>query len=363
MKNITGSQIQYSVRMEKNEVCVCSNVTCTKHTSSQLQFQSNTIYRVYGTKDVYLKYDKSRHRAYPYSILGTKYVVPVLYLISPISTHHFLGIGNPTNTSVDVHVEYPRRNPFSIRSCRNVSYELRLDAFESIDLENNCQVAGVHINSTNKIIVYSASLIESYVMIDQLLPVELWGSFYIVSSPTDDILLDNIILVLTAYNNTAVHILGFDYVIIPTKYGSIQRRITGTDPITIKSSLPVSVTQYIKNKNNWVMINVIPMKYEINKDDIFDMVNIMYAFGTMENDALRSSENKLPIFSKFHYYTSISPKNLSQTLHGCVTSKTISSGQIVATNCGFTDPSHVSKLFSLFVLFTFSIFETIKMYK
>lgn len=111
------------------------------------------------------------------------------------------------------------------------------------------------------------------------------------------------------------------------------------------------------------MINVIPMKYEINKDDIFDMVNIMYAFGTMENDALRSSENKLPIFSKFHYYTSISPKNLLQTLHGCVTSKTISSGQIVATNCGFTDPSHVSKLFSLFVLFTFSIFETIKMYK
>lgn len=86
MKNITGSQIQYDVRMEQTEICVCSNVTCSKKTSSRLQFQSNTMYRVNKSKDVYLKYDKSRHRAYPYNTLGTKYVVPVLYFISP-ETH------------------------------------------------------------------------------------------------------------------------------------------------------------------------------------------------------------------------------------------------------------------------------------
>lgn len=57
------------------------------------------------------------------------------------------------------------------------------------------------------------------------------------------------------------------------------------------------------------MINVIFMKYEINKDDIFDMVNIMYVFGIMENDVLRFSENKLLIFLKFYYYIFILLKN------------------------------------------------------
>lgn len=57
------------------------------------------------------------------------------------------------------------------------------------------------------------------------------------------------------------------------------------------------------------MINVIFVKYEINKDDIFDMVNIMYVFGIMENDVLRFSENKLLIFLKFYYYIFILLKN------------------------------------------------------
>lgn len=57
------------------------------------------------------------------------------------------------------------------------------------------------------------------------------------------------------------------------------------------------------------MINVIFMKYEINEDDIFDNVNIMYVFGIMENDVLRFSENKLLIFLRFYYYIFILLKN------------------------------------------------------
>lgn len=87
---------------------------------------------------MYLKYNKFWYCVYLYSILGIKYVVLVLYLISFNSIYYFLGIGNLINILVDVYVEYFRRNLFLVRFCWNVFYELCLDVFESIDFENNC---------------------------------------------------------------------------------------------------------------------------------------------------------------------------------------------------------------------------------
>uniref|UniRef100_A0A8W8NVS5 Sushi, von Willebrand factor type A, EGF and pentraxin domain-containing protein 1 n=1 Tax=Magallana gigas TaxID=29159 RepID=A0A8W8NVS5_MAGGI len=213
---------------------------------------------------------------------------------------------------------------------------LPLSAYETIDFKISCQNPGIYINSSDKIIVYSAALIQRSVMIEQLLPVELWGSSYMVS-PFRNTLNDNIIIVLTAFDNTTVHILGFDNVIIPNKYDKIQRRISGSYPITIRSSKPVSVILYITKGNESALINIIPMKYKIEENDITDMSFSWYVFASL-NPSETLEEGELSIFSRFYYFTNISKENLPQSLYGCVAAKTtLNSKEFSGTNCGFTD--------------------------
>ncbi|XP_065921131.1 uncharacterized protein [Magallana gigas] len=274
---------------------------------------------------------------------GTEYVVPVLQDIRTQTIQQFLGVGNPTNKEIFVQIEYSKGNNFSGKICQNESINMRLlSAYETIELGISCQSPGIYINSTDKIIVYSAALIQRSVMIEQLLPVELWGSSYMVF-PFRNTLHDSmsLIIVLTAYDNTTVHILGFDNVIIPNKYDSIQRRISGSYPITIRSSKPVSVILYITIGNESASINILPMKYKLNKTYILPMANPWYAFASLNAEESNGNEKQMEklTFSKFYYYTStdISMEKLPPILYGCFGVKIPGDKIRAGTNCGLMD--------------------------
>ncbi|XP_052690038.1 uncharacterized protein LOC128168021 [Crassostrea angulata] len=328
---------KYSVYGNPNEFCVCKNNSCSRTNETESAYQNSTIYRINEKRDVHVRYSFSRHNAYKDSFLGTEYVVPVLQDISAQNIQNFLGVGNPTNTDIVVQIRYTKGNRFSGKICQNESIiMLPLGAYETIDFKISCQNPGIYINSSDKIIVYSAALIQESVMIEQLLSVELWGSSYMVF-PFRNTLHDNIIIVLTAYDNTTVHIIGFDNVIIPNKYDSIQRRISGSYPITIRSSKPVSVILYITKGNESASINIIPMKYKVEENDITHMTFPWYVFASL-NPSETLEERELSIFSRFYYYTNISKENLPQSIYGCVAAKTtLNTKEFSGTNCGFVD--------------------------
>lgn len=343
MKSISR---RYSVKGNSNEFCVCKNNTCSKTTEA---YQNGTIYRTNKKKEVQVKYESYRHNAYKDIFLGTEYVVPVLQDIRTQTIQQFLGVGNPTNTEIIVQIEYSKGNNFSGKICQNESINMRLlSAYETIELEISCQSPGIYINASDIIIVYSAALIQGSVLIEQLLPVELWGSSYMFF-PFRNTLHDSmsLIIVLTAYDNTTVHILGFDNVIIPNKYDSIQRRISGSYPITIRSSKPVSVILYMTMGNESASINILPMKYKLDKTYIRRMHNPWYAFASLNAEESNGNEKDMErlTFSKFYYYTStdFSMAKLPPFLYGCFGVKISGGDKIIAgTNCGLMDRNLVS---------------------
>lgn len=332
-----------------NEFCVCKNNSCSKTNETETAYQNGTIYRTNKEKDVHVNYEDDRHTAYNDIFLGTEYVVPVLQDIRTQTIQQFLGVGNPTNTEIIVQIEYSKGNNFSGKICQNESINMRLlSAYETIELEISCQSPGIYINASDIIIVYSAALIQGSVLIEQLLPVELWGSSYMVF-PFRNTLHDSmsLIIVLTAYDNTTVHILGFDNVIIPNKYDSIQRRISGSYPITIRSSKPVSVILYMTMGNESASINILPMKYKLDKTYIRRMRNPWYAFASLNAEESNGNEKDMErlTFSKFYYYTStdISMAKLPPFLYGCFGVKISGGDKIIAgTNCGLMDRNLVS---------------------
>lgn len=352
MGSITGNRAIIR-KHDDAEVCVCSHTTekCNNYSNftnpNKIPFLSKgTIYRVNSNKDVFGKQTDSGFNAYRDVILGSEYVVPALHYINTPDISNILGIGNPTNKTVSVRINYPTGKNFSFSLCDNGTQHLELKGYEVKDFRLDCHIAGTHINASNKIIVYSAGELNGTFMVEQLLPVNLWESYYVVF-PSGKHSTEDIVTVLTAYDNTTVHIFGYDYVTIPHKYDSIQRNITSDSALTITSSEPVSVTQFINDGTGWAMITIIPMTYELNTQNLIDMNDDnLHAFATTNGRDIQNKTDEIPMFSK--YYTNSSEIKVSGTAHtvyGCRVLKHHSvSREIMGSNCALGNFSRVRSL-------------------
>uniref|UniRef100_K1Q7Y4 Signal peptide, CUB and EGF-like domain-containing protein 1 n=1 Tax=Magallana gigas TaxID=29159 RepID=K1Q7Y4_MAGGI len=179
--------------------------------------------------------------------------------------------------------------------------------------------------------LYFVSTTSSITLTEQVLPIKLWGQHYVVlpSGNPDD---KQIILIQTAQSNTDVHILGYDYVTVPNRFLSIQRRIMGTLPVTIKSSKPVSVSQVLfsVNETESVMVNIVPVKYSVEKSTLQN--SSVFEYGYLKNSGLEGCF-KVPLSQ--YTYDNGSFDTLPDTVYGCTIMDTSASEPLYPrTNCG-----------------------------
>ncbi|XP_062592023.1 uncharacterized protein LOC134253516 [Saccostrea cucullata] len=278
-------------------------------------------------------------------LLGKEYVVPA-YI--DLHVNYSLAFGNPQNKTVTVNIEFPTVDDYSRKLCKNQTNVLIIPAFQFKILELQCDIIGTHVKASENVIVYSATIkeevggIPDLLMIEQLIPVRLWGTYYVVvpsgKSPEGDR-----ILVITAHENTTVHILGHDHVTIQGKYDRIQRRILGTSPITIKSSKPVTVTQFVVRSDDTSMINIIPLKYKIDKSDLMknDSLSYTYIQGEKEDGTNIS-------LSKYHAYSGRKFPKLPEFILSC-TLLHKESELLPRSNCGFMDESQTEDIWPVMV--------------
>ncbi|XP_061182332.1 uncharacterized protein LOC133190656 [Saccostrea echinata] len=278
-------------------------------------------------------------------ILGKEYVVPA-YI--DLHVNYSLGFGNPQNKEVKVNIEFPTVDNYSRNLCKNETKEITIKAFQYEVLKLQCDIIGTRVNASENIIVYSlitkgVGELPDLLMIEQLIPVRLWGSFYVMvpsgKSPKGDI-----ILIITAHDNTKVHILGYDHVTIPDKYGRIHRRILGTSPITIKTSDPVSVTQFVVRDDDSSMINIIPLKYKIDKNDLWEGdSNVRYTY------IHEKKENAMTIpLSKYHAYQGNGISTVPEFVLGC--SLLFKESKLLPrSNCGFMNESKTEDIWPVMV--------------
>ena len=208
--------------------------------------------------------------------LGKNYVIPALQWNF---SHHLMVFQNPSEENVEVQIKLPVYDNYSHLFCPDSSNQIMLHARQVQVLNFTCNIDGAYVKSSEDISVFFMSISSQHddFLIEQLLPLKLWGTYYVVK-PCGDANVTDIIVILTAEDSTNVHILGYDYVTLPNKYDRIQRRIMGTSPVTIKSSKPVSVTQFFLSKGDSSMVNIIPVKYRIEKSSIKGDDNIQFGY-------------------------------------------------------------------------------------
>ncbi|XP_061182331.1 uncharacterized protein LOC133190655 [Saccostrea echinata] len=194
--------------------------------------------------------------------------------------------------------------------CENETKDLTLQGYEAKSLKFDCDITGTHINSSEKLIVYTASVPvqksgKAEYLVEQLLPITLWGTYYVIV-PAGDRPYGNIISIVTAFENTTIHISGYDFVTIPNKYDRIQRRVDPYTPLTIRASKNVSVMQtYWYNTGNSASVYIIPLAFKTdiqrNIDDIdylrFTYTNISYSgseYVPLSNYFLYRNQSELP---------------------------------------------------------------------
>lgn len=240
-----------------NGKCICDNTTCTINCTSNCQYEPDRLYWIFSNEDVYGMTGNGTlgemFNVLRDDYLGREYVASV-YL--DVSGQSFLGVGNPNSNAVTVDIILPQVNQYSLVKCENESVTLNLQPLEARTLIFNCDITGAHITGSDNIIVYVAtfSLIAPnsasnlQFMIEQLIPINQWGTFYAVV-PYGQNAYGDVISVVTSQPDTFVHILGYDFITVSNKYESIRRRIDGKRPITVRSSKPVGVTQFSLNMN------------------------------------------------------------------------------------------------------------------
>ncbi|XP_061182268.1 uncharacterized protein LOC133190586 [Saccostrea echinata] len=269
--------VGFSGTQEKNieptsGLCVCENISCVLplHCFPPCSYESDRVYRVKSNSDVYgiLGNDSTREmfNALKDEYLGSEYVASVYFDVTGKS---FIGIGNPSNSEIIVNIALPEVNNYSLTECMNKVITVNLQSSESKTLNFNCDITGAYINASDNIIAYVASFssLEQNTasnlqfMVEQLIPVNLWGTRYAVV-PYGINAYGDIISIITSQPNTFVHISGYDHVIIPKKYENIRRRIDGKKPVRIRSSKPVSVTQFVLNAaHKSVMVINVPITF------------------------------------------------------------------------------------------------------
>ncbi|XP_062575889.1 major surface trophozoite antigen 11-like [Saccostrea cucullata] len=148
--------------------------------------------------------------------LGTEYVVPVYH---DITWRSILGLGNPTNDDITVSLKFPEKRNFEGNLCPNETLDLTLQSYETESLTYSCDITGTRIVSSEKLIVYTASIPLSNsggaeYLLEQLLPITLWGTHYVVV-PLGDRPYGNVLTIVTAIDDTTIHISGYDFVTIP----------------------------------------------------------------------------------------------------------------------------------------------------
>lgn len=240
-----------------NGKCICDNTNCTINCNSNCQYEPDRLYWIFSNEDVFGMTGNGTlgemFNVLRDDYLGREYVASV-YL--DVSGQSFLGVGNPNSNAVTVDIILPQVNQYSLVKCENESVTLNLQPLEARTLIFNCDITGAHITGSDNIIVYVAtfSLIAPnsasnlQFMIEQLIPINQWGTFYAVV-PYGQNAYGDIISVVTSQPDTFVHILGYDFITVTNKYESIRRRIDGKRPITVRSSKPVGVTQFSLNMN------------------------------------------------------------------------------------------------------------------
>ncbi|XP_065921135.1 uncharacterized protein [Magallana gigas] len=261
-------------------------------------------------------------------LLGKEYIVTAL---KGSISNHFLIFVNPSDQSITIEIEYPKYDRYTSIPCRNGTLTLTLQPHQTDALQFECDVAGIFVNASRKVALYYVSSTPRITLTEQVLPIKLWGQHYVVlpSRNPDD---KQIILIQTAHNNTDVHILGYDYVTVPNRFLSIQRRIMGTLPVTIKSSKPVSVSQVLFSVNEAysVMINIVPVKYSVEKSTLQN--SPLFEYGYLKNSGLEGSL-KVPLSQ--YTYNNGSFDTLPDTVYGCTMMHTSASEPLYPrTNCG-----------------------------
>lgn len=268
-------------------------------------------------------------------LLGKEYILTAL---KGSKLNHSLIFANPSDQNITIEIKYPGHNSYShiAFSYDTLSFKLLPNQIKVLPFE--CDVAGTSVNASKEIALYYVSSILNKTLTEQVLPLKLWGQHYVVlpSRNPDD---EQIILIQTARNNTDVHILGYDYVTIPNRFLSIQRRIMGTLPVTIKSSKPVSVSQVlfsVKGTDS-AMVNIVPVKYSVKKNTLQN--SSVFEYGYLENNGLEGNL-KVPL-SQYTYHNG-SYDTSPDTIYGCTMMyRSASEPSYSRTNCGYWNASKV----------------------
>ncbi|XP_062601086.1 uncharacterized protein LOC134262768, partial [Saccostrea cucullata] len=264
--------------------------------------------------------------------LGTEYVVSVYH---DIRRRTILGLGNPTSDDITVSLIFPEKRNFEGNLCPNERLNLTLQSNEAKSLTFSCDITGTRINSSEKLIVYTASIPlnnsgGAEYLLEQLLPITLWGTHYVVV-PLGDRPYGNVLTIVTAFDDTTIHISGYDFVTIPNKYDKIQRRVDLDTPLTIRSSQVVSVLQtcwFLSGDSG--SVNLIPFAFKTDLQKTFDDTDYL-TYGYIYNIGYNGSEY-VPLSNYFAYRNQ---SELSTTAQGCtVTSATPKKSG--GTHCGFS---------------------------
>ncbi|XP_056017408.1 uncharacterized protein LOC130053831 [Ostrea edulis] len=334
--------------IEPDTSYICENGTCPRPCGSSCSYDVNKVYRVTSNKDVYVTLGNTTVMEMFHALnddhLGTEYVASV-YI--DVTGQSFLGVGNPSDSVVTVDITLPEVNNYSLTECNNKTITFSLQSLEAKTLDFLCDVTGAYINSTGNIIAYVASFSlmgpsmgsDLQFMVEQLIPINHLGNFYIVV-PYGENSYGDVISLVTTQDDTFVHISGYDYATLPNRFDNIRRRLEGKKPVTVRSSKPVSVTQFaVDAANKSAMVINVPATFNTDVVSLMIEPGVFYSF--MNNTKTASEDDNAPLT---YFYANRARDKPNTNAFAC-TIYDVSGYDFGGSFCGFLPSEHIVSIF------------------
>lgn len=233
------------------------NGTEISATGIKIESVSEMVMHVYQNGESEHTQAVEGYLAIPDRYLGNEYYVITYCSMGGICQFAVAGISDGTRVYVifpdDVTVSTVCVDgiplPSSAPSGSAVSFEIQ--EFQVLHIESENDLTGTYIWSNHTVAVFAGardvpttqeSLVSKAYLIEQLPPVNKWGTTF-VAAPNYLNDAGDIIKIISQYDNTVVHILGFSRLNIPKKGGHIQTRIDWEMHSRIETSNPVLIVQ------------------------------------------------------------------------------------------------------------------------
>ncbi|KAK3596599.1 hypothetical protein CHS0354_020942 [Potamilus streckersoni] len=245
---ITGACPSHKFALWEQPVHICTDAFPRKTgvTKTGLKLETTSTEEV--SVQVLLKTgDKAEgYMAYPYEVLGKEYYITTFCaFVSTVCQFAVLATNNNTYLKIDfINVSNKSQDQSNLN---DTMITLKLNELDVLQVESTRSLTGVHIISNKPVAVFAGSRSnlssDPSHFIEQLLPVKLWGTEFILKpglSATGDF-----IQIIAGEMNTKVEMTGYPPFIMPEKGQYVQKRLEKGLLYHLLSDYPIQIAQFV----------------------------------------------------------------------------------------------------------------------